>query len=108
MTIHRRKFSPRTYAVIVLQQGGKCACGCREKFEDVTGIHFDHILPLWLGGKDEPENLQALLSHHHATKTSREATARAKVKRIQAQGGLRKPKMNAQQKALAKMTGIGT
>lgn len=78
----RRKFPPHVYAGIVLRQRGRCAC-CPEKLQPGK-IHYDHIIPLSMGGKDAPENLQALILKHHAVKTSKEATIRAKCDRIRA------------------------
>ena len=102
----RRSFSLKTKADIIARQDGKCACPCGEKFTDPRDVHFDHIVPLWLGGEDTPDNLQALLPRHHIDKTTREAKDRAKVNRIRKQDGLRKRKLNAREKALAKMTGM--
>lgn len=83
MKLSRRKFPPHVYAGIVLRQHGRCACGCGEKLQPGK-IHYDHIIPLSMGGKDESENLQALILKHHAVKTSKEATIRAKCDRIRA------------------------
>ena len=87
----RRKFSPRVYAEIVWRQGGNCACGCGEPLgSNPRDIQYDHIHPLADGGKDTPDNLQALKAKHHRSKSSREAMARAKARRIQANEGRRK------------------
>ena len=90
----RKRFSPSVYRDILVKQAWRCAC-CGECFykDGVSlGFHFDHMLPLSLGGLDEESNLQALIKGHHAKKTHREASARAKTKRIIAQDGLRKKK----------------
>lgn len=79
----RRQFSPATYARIVLRQGGRCACGCKEKLQPGQ-IDYDHDKPLWLGGADTEENLRALIRKHHLKKTQGEATIRAKNDRIRA------------------------
>ena len=101
--IKRRKFPPNVHARIVIEQDGICACGCQETLgDDPRAYEFDHILPLADGGKDEPENLQALLRRHHTLKSSNEAKSRAKVARIQAKGGLTRRKMNAHDRALAR------
>ena len=88
----RRRFSPSIYRAILVRQNWKCACGCNLLFSTAGIYHFDHILPLSLGGLDEESNLQALIKGHHAAKSHREASARAKTKRIIAQDGLRKKK----------------
>lgn len=104
MKQRRRTFSPSTYAAIIERQNGRCACGCHEALgEDPRAFDFDHIVPLWLGGKDEPENLQALKPKHHSPKTSKEAGQRAKIARIQERDGLHKRRLNARDKAMMKM-----
>lgn len=100
----RRKFPPAVYVGIIRRQKMRCACGCREKLE-AGSVHFDHIIELADGGRDDPENLQALKLHHHKIKTKKSAKARAKVKRIQAQDGLRRKKMSAHDKAMEKIMG---
>jgi len=40
---------------------------------------FDHKTPLWLGGANSEENLQAIRSDPHKAKTSAEAKVRGKV-----------------------------
>ena len=112
MKTPRRRFPPKVYRDILDRQGWKCACGCGASFDSwaQTGrldFHYDHILPLWLGGKDEPENLQALKRGHHAKKTHKEASARAKVKRIIAQRGLLDKKMSQRDKVMAKVLAEG-
>ena len=109
MKATRRRFSPKVYRDILVKQAWRCAC-CGEEFDDggakvpdfMTDRHFDHILPLHLGGKDEPENLQALKRGHHAKKTHKEASARAKTKRIIAQDGLRRKKPSKKDLVYAK------
>jgi len=100
----RRRFSPAIYASIIKRQGGKCACGCSEPLgTDPRAIQYDHVLPLYLDGKDEPENLRALKTRHHLLKTVREHKARAKMNRIADRDGLKLPKLSARDKALARM-----
>ena len=102
----RKKFSPKVYMGILLKQNGKCNCGCQEFIHKVEDINWDHILALHLGGKDEPENIQALLKGHHVLKSNKEASARAKVVRIQDQGGLRRKKKSRKDKVLSKALGF--
>ena len=105
-----RRFPPKVYRNILVKQDWRCAC-CGHRFDKLwngfSDFHFDHILPLHLGGKDEPENLQALKRGHHAKKTHKEASARAKVKRIIAQDGLREKKMSERDKVMAKVLAEG-
>jgi 5-methylcytosine-specific restriction protein A len=48
-----------------------CKCGA-------LGSVVDHIVPLWKGGSDEPENKQTLCDPCHAEKTAQEAAERSK------------------------------
>lgn len=38
----------------------------------------DHVVPLWQGGQDTEDNLQALCAAHHDRKTAAEAAERAR------------------------------
>ena len=98
----RHRFPPSVYRAILVKQDWKCACGCGEVMYNPQ-MQWDHILPLHLDGKDEPENLQALIKGHHAKKTHKEASARAKTKRIIARRGLRDKKMSERDKVMAKV-----
>ena len=65
---------------IIERQGGRCALtGVDFRPGDV--IEFDHKVPLWLGGENREENLQATTSASHKRKTQAEATVRAKTNR---------------------------
>ena len=92
MKAPRHRFTPSIYRAILVRQKWQCACGCDLLLSTAGIYHFDHAMPLDLGGEDTPENLQALIKGHHAKKTHKEASARAKTKRIIAQDGLRKKK----------------
>lgn len=63
---------------ILERQGRKCAL-TGKKFTPKDKPDFDHITPLWLGGKNREGNLQAILRDPHKRKTAAEATVRAKV-----------------------------
>jgi 5-methylcytosine-specific restriction protein A len=63
---------------IVARQNGKCALTDRP-FTEKEKPQFDHITPLWLGGKNCESNLQAIHRDPHKAKTAAEATVRAKV-----------------------------
>ena len=45
-------------------------------------LEIDHVIPVWMGGKERIDNLEPLCGPHHAIKTARDAKLRAKVKRI--------------------------
>ncbi|MCH7936636.1 MAG: HNH endonuclease [Proteobacteria bacterium] len=102
----RKKFSPAVYERILNRQNRRCACPCKEKFDGLSDIRWDHILSLHMGGKDEPENLQALKNRHHIFKSNKENSARAKTKRIQDSNGLRKKKPSQKDKVLAGVLGL--
>ena len=96
----RKRFPPLVYAGIWLRQNGRCACPCGEKLHDGK-VAYDHIVPLSMGGKDEPENLQALIVKHHADKTSKEATVRAKCDRQRAKHV--GPRLSARDREIARI-----
>lgn len=89
----RRYLTPSQKDAVILRQKGICACGCGEPL-DLASVHWDHRLPLWLGGTNDIGNFDALKPRHHIVKTSKEATERAKGDRIIEQGGLLKPKLS--------------
>ena len=108
MKAPRRRFPPKVYRDILVKQDWKCGCKCGETLHGLGwDFHFDHILPLHLGGKDEPENLQALKRGHHKRKSDKETADRAKVKRIIAQRGLLDKKMSHRDKVMAKVLAEG-
>lgn len=80
MTEKRRYLTDAQKAEVRRRQHGVCGCGCGEALEGKT--HFDHILPLWLGGTNEIDNFAELKERHHIEKSKRETKARAKIKRI--------------------------
>lgn len=96
--MNRRRFHPRVLAEIIRRQDGICGCGCRAPLgTDPRLIEYDHVTALADGGDDAPDNLQAVTRACHRAKSNREATARAKVKRLA--GG---PRMNVRDRLLAK------
>ena len=103
MTTPRRRFSPKIYRDILVRQNWKCACGCNLLLSTAGIYHFDHILPLSLVGLDEESNLQALSLGHHKAKSHKEASARAKTKRIIAQHGLRRKQPSKRDLIMAKI-----
>lgn len=50
---------------------------CRRLGRVSIGKVVDHIVPLWLGGSDEPGNKQLLCHPCHDEKTAQEASQRA-------------------------------
>lgn len=90
----RRNIRPVTKVLILTRQGGACSeCGTK------TGpFEYEHVKPLWLGGRDHPDNLTAKCVSCHKAKTVAEASNRAKMKRIREQDGLLKRKLNKREK----------
>ena len=82
-TDERGKLSAKQRAALVLKQEGRCAlCGCKpRKFE------ADHILELWEGGTNAPDNWQALCSDCHKGKSGAAAKRRAKMNRLRLKTG---------------------
>ena len=81
---HRRRFHPRVYAEIIEAQNGICAGECGETLErHPKRIEFDHEIPLWSGGRDERDNLQAMCKACHKAKTRAEDAALAKTRRLE-------------------------
>lgn len=76
----RRSLTPSQKRLVRERFGECCGCGCKEPLEG--RIHYDHVLPLWLGGSNELDNFAPLKAHHHIAKTAKEATTRGKVRRI--------------------------
>jgi len=76
---------------ILDRQQNRCALTGRE-FRPGDIIEFDHKTPLWLGGENREDNLQAVLGEAHKRKTQAEATVRAKVKARKAKHLLGKKK----------------
>jgi hypothetical protein len=73
--------------------GGRCqACGCSL----AGGFEVDHVLPLALGGSEEPDNLECLCLIHHDFKTKADVARIAKAKRQRAMSEPRKPSKWAQ------------
>jgi len=77
----RKAFTQKQRAEAFLKAEGRCE-RCQIK---LTGAwELDHIITLWMGGAHKPENWQCLcVACHRNAKTPADATARAKVKRIE-------------------------
>jgi 5-methylcytosine-specific restriction endonuclease McrA len=64
---------------IYIACNGRCVCGVKVPME---GTVIDHPTQLWLGGSDEDHLLKFLCNPCNKQKTAKDATVRAKVKRI--------------------------
>lgn len=71
---------PRVKDRIRERQGNKCALTGVSLGSD-DKVQYDHITPLWLGGRNAESNLQAVTAEAHKVKTKAEATVRAKCNR---------------------------
>ena len=77
----RRAFTPKQRAEAFLKANGRCEM-CQTKLSGSWEI--DHTISLWMGGAHEPDNWRVLCSPcHRGVKTPEDASARAKVKRLQ-------------------------
>lgn len=99
----RRKLTAAEKYAIWQRQDWLCGCGCGESIAD-RSVHYDHRLPLWAGGADDPSNLDALLPDHHGIKTQIEASKRAKADRAgrKHRGEWRAPKKRIQSRGFDK------
>jgi len=79
----RRTFSTKRYLERLLSFNGRCAhCEC--KIGAATGLEWDHVIPVAMGGDDSLDNLQPLCKTCHRAKTSADVKAIAKAKRMEA------------------------
>ena len=104
MTTRRKYLSPSERITVRERQNHKCAY-CGEPLA-MGGVEYDHIIPISLDGTNDLSNFQALNKGHHTRKSVKELKSRAKVKRIQAQGGLMRKKKSRADKARAKVKRI--
>ena len=64
---------------IAQRQNWKCASETCELVGELQAYDLDHIIPLWKGGEDRDENLQALCPACHRKKTDLECLERVGV-----------------------------
>ena len=80
----RQSFSTTFRLSLFLDRSGTCE-GCSQRIQAGQAWDIDHILPLALGGTNEPNNLQILCKPCHQTKTHHSDIPRiAKIKRLKA------------------------
>lgn len=83
---------PRVKDRIRDRQGNICALSGVELGPGVK-VQYDHIVPLWLDGKNVESNIQAVTEAAHKQKTKTEASVRAKCNRTRKKHrGITKPK----------------
>ncbi len=66
--------TPATKQIVRNRQNGRCAI-CNGPLDTLIAkgayrIEYDHIKPRWLGGPNDPVNIQALHRRCHRTKTN--------------------------------------
>ena len=80
----RHVFSTSFRLNLFLKRKGTCT-SCYQKIDAGKAWDIDHIIPLGLGGTNEPNNLQILCKPCHQSKTSQSDIPRiAKTKRLKA------------------------
>ena len=88
----RYVFSTSFRLNLFLKRKGTCA-SCSQKVDTGKAWDIDHVIPLALGGTNEPKNLQILCKPCHRSKTTKaDIPAIAKTKRLKARHlGARSP-----------------
>lgn len=88
----RKKFSKRDLEKRLASFGGKCAM-CQCEINGASGLEWDHVIPLKIGGEDTLDNLQPLCIRDHRLKTKGDVAQIAKATRQRQRNlGIRKPK----------------
>lgn len=81
MTATRKRFSKRALEKRLKEVfGGKCAM-CQCAIDGTSGLEWDHILPVAMGGEDALEQLQPLCIRCHRAKTKVDVATIAKSNR---------------------------
>ena len=91
----RKPLSRAEFGQLMIDQEGKCDCGCGEKLQPMTeGVIDEHRVALALGGTNDLTNRHLFRKPCARRKTDQKDTpAIAKVKRIEARlNGTRRPR----------------
>ena len=86
MKIHKRKtLTRREFGFLLIQQDGKCGCGCGQKldFTKPRAVTDEHLRPLREGGSNELDNRSLWLTACTKPKTCKESKDRAKAARYE-------------------------
>jgi len=88
----RKRFSKRDLDARLAHFKGKCQmCFC--EINGTSGLEWDHVIPIKLGGDDALDNLQPLCIRDHRLKTKGDVTRIAKTVRVrQKHTGIRSTK----------------
>ena len=79
MATHKRSVSDKVKAEVLWRDSATCRL-CNETLLDFRW-QCDHIVPLWDGGSNVLDNLQAICANCHSEKTILEAQLRARRRR---------------------------
>ena len=79
-TEDRKPLTPRQRIDMLIEQGGRCK-SCGHKFEVGERIVDEHVIPLWAGGTNKPENRELWCGQCAQAKTDKETTERAEANR---------------------------
>jgi len=87
----RRPLTRAEFGQLMIDQEGRCACGCGEKLQPMgEGVIDEHRVPLALGGSNDLSNRELWRKPCAAVKTAgRDAPAIAKAKRQSGEKGQR-------------------
>jgi len=81
----RKPLTKREFGLLIINQDGKCGCGCGRKldFTKPRLVTDEHLTPLFSLGGNELENRSLWLTECSILKTSGELPDMAKVRRIE-------------------------
>jgi 5-methylcytosine-specific restriction protein A len=80
----RKGFTPKQRAAVFLEHGGVCSI-CNGKIQVGQAFDIDHIIPLALGGTNDPANLRPVHERCHrgvGSKTSDDVKAISRADRL--------------------------
>jgi len=77
--VRRKRLAKAQKNLILRSQHHKCAL-CQTDISKLP-VHYDHRIPLAIGGSDEIENIQALCPNCHALKSQRDSLAISRAKK---------------------------
>ncbi|MFC6197861.1 hypothetical protein [Ponticaulis profundi] len=87
--VKRKALSRREFGLLIIQQEGKCGCGCEQKldFTEPRRVIDEHLIALDLGGTNDLDNRALYRSECARSKTNDEAALIAKGRRIRGEQG---------------------
>jgi hypothetical protein len=81
----RKALTRREFGLLIIQQDGKCGCGCGKKldFTKPRRVVDEHLVPLFSLGSNDLSNRALWDADCSKAKTSGESGGRAKVRRFE-------------------------